>query len=216
MGRWRRRRVARSTIPKPRMGRELAVQETTTSNSDRRSVRSDSFMVLAENRLASSSARSAVRLATTMLRGRCAAKWVAHSSIISPAPMNSVRAWSRLPNTRSARRTAAAAMDTDCAPMAVCERTSLATEKVRWNIWCSSVPSAPASPAARTASFIWPTIWVSPSTMESSPLATRKAWRTASSCWWRYRCGRSVPASRRLCSASHAGSWSATWPSAAQ
>ena len=38
--------------------------------------------------------------------------------------MNSVRAWPRSPNTRSARRTAAAAMDTDCAPMAVCDRTS--------------------------------------------------------------------------------------------
>ena len=29
--------------------------------------------------------------------------------------------------------------------------------------------------AARTASFIWPRIWGSPSTIESSPLATRKA-----------------------------------------
>ena len=109
-----------------------------------------------------------------MLRGRCAAKCVAQSSIISPAPMNSVRAWPRSPNTRSARRTAAGhghglRADGGLRPH------FLATEKVRWNIWCSSVPSEPASPAARTASFIWPTIWVSPNTMESRPLATRKA-----------------------------------------
>ncbi|CFN59373.1 Uncharacterised protein [Bordetella pertussis] len=104
-----------------------------TSNSASRSVRSASFMVWAENRPARVSARSMVRLATTMLRGRWAAKCVAHSSIISPAPMNSVRASSSWPNTRSANRTAVAAIDTECAPMAVCERTSLATENVRWN-----------------------------------------------------------------------------------
>ncbi|KAG0894303.1 hypothetical protein G6F32_017428 [Rhizopus arrhizus] len=84
--------------------------------------------------------------------------------------MNSVRAWSRLPNTRSARRTAAAAMDTDCAPMAVCDRTSLATEKVRWNIWCSKVPSDPASPAARTASIVVYATWMIPVGGASKPL----------------------------------------------
>ena len=39
------------------------------------------------------------------------------------------------------------------------------------------LPKAPAVSAARTASFIWPRICASPSTIESSPLATRKAWR---------------------------------------
>ena len=65
------------------------------------------------------------------------------------------------------------------APISVELRTSLATAKDRWNSWLSVVPSAPAWSAARTASFIWPRIWGSPSTMESSPLATRKAWRAA-------------------------------------
>ena len=37
----------------------------------------------------------------------------------------------------------------------------------------------PACPAARTPSFICPRNWASPNTMESSPLATRKAWRAA-------------------------------------
>ena len=65
------------------------------------------------------------------------------------------------------------------APISVLLRTCLATEKLRWNSWLSVVPRLPAASAARTASFIWPRIWASPSTMESSPLATRKAWRAA-------------------------------------
>ena len=60
-----------------------------------------------------------------------------------------------------------------------CVRTSLATANERWNSWCSVVPSVPAASAARTASFIWPRICGSPSTIESRPQATRKAWRTA-------------------------------------
>ena len=50
------------------------------------------------------------------------------------------------------------------------------------------VPRRLASSAARTASFIWPRICGSPSTMESRPLATRKAWRAASHLSGR-RCG---------------------------
>ena len=44
-------------------------------------------------------------------------------------------------------------------------RTSLATAKLRWNSWLRVVPRAPASSATRTASFIWPRICGSPSTM---------------------------------------------------
>ena len=62
-----------------------------------------------------------------------------------------------------------------CAPISVLLRTSLATAKLRWKSWLSVVPKAPAVSAARTASFIWPRIWASPSTIESRPLATRKA-----------------------------------------
>ena len=67
----------------------------------------------------------------------------------------------------------------ECAPISVELRTSLATENERWNSWCSVVPSVPAPSASRTACFIWPRICGSPSTIESSPLATRKAWRAA-------------------------------------
>ena len=77
----------------------------------------------------------------------------------------------------AARRTAAAVMLIECAPISVLLRTCLATAKLRWNSWCNVLPSAPASSAARTAFFSWPRICASPSTMLSSPLATRKAWR---------------------------------------
>jgi hypothetical protein len=102
------------------------------------------------------------------------------SSIISPAPTNSTLMSFRSSNSWPASRTAAAVMLIEWAPISVELRTCLATAKERWNSWCSVVPRAPASSAARTASFIWPRICASPSTMLSSPLATRKAWRAAS------------------------------------
>jgi hypothetical protein len=109
--------------------------------------------------------------------GFFAAKCVAASSIISPAPTNSTLIWPRSSNSWPARRTAAAAMLIEWAPISVALRTSLATANERWNSWLSVVPRAPAWSAARTASFIWPRICASPSTIESRPLATRKAWR---------------------------------------
>lgn len=52
-------------------------------------------------------------------------------------------------NIRSARRTAAAAIDTILLPIAVVERTSLATANEFWNSLFSVVPSVPASRAMR-------------------------------------------------------------------
>jgi len=75
-----------------------------------------------------------------------------------------------------------AAMLMECAPISVEVRTSFATANERWNIWCRLPPSVPAVSASRTACFIWPRICGSPSTIESSPEATRKAWRAASRC----------------------------------
>ena len=129
---------------------------------------------------ASASPRASVRLASTSDLGARAAKWVATRSIISPAPTHSTRVSATCSNSCSASRTAAAAMLTEWAPISVQLRTSLATEKLRWNSWCSVLPSAPAASASFTARLSWPRICGSPSTMESSPAATRKAWRAAS------------------------------------
>ena len=157
------------------MGSVLAVQLMTASNSCRRSGTSARRMTWAPKRLASFSPRSSVRLAMAMLLGVFAAKWVAASSIISPAPTNNTRMSFKSSNSCEARRTAAAVMLMEWAPISVELRTSLATANERWNSWCSVLPRAPASLAARTASFIWPRIWASPSTMLSRPLATRNA-----------------------------------------
>ena len=113
--------------------------------------------------------------------GPLAAKCVAVSSIISPAPIISTRVSAIDGKMRSASFTDAAAIEIDALPMSVCVRTSLATAKVRWNSRFSTSPSAPADSACRTACFIWPRICGSPSTIESSPLATRNACATARS-----------------------------------
>src|SRR6218665_107176 len=93
IGRWRRFLSARSTAPRPMMGRLLAVQLMTASNSCSRSGRSAKRSTVAPKRAANCSPRSSVRLASARPRGFLAAKCVAHSAIIAPAPTNSTRIW---------------------------------------------------------------------------------------------------------------------------
>ena len=92
------------------IGRLLAVQDTTASYSCSTDGRSARRKAWAPKRLASFSPRSSVRLATAMDLGRRAAKCVATSSTISPAPTNSTLIWPRSSNSCAARRTEAAAM----------------------------------------------------------------------------------------------------------
>ena len=133
MGRRRRALSARSARPLPRIGSELAVHETTMSCWCSCAARSRSSIARALKRCARAWARSSVRLATVMRAGPCAAKCVAHSSIISPAPMRSTF-WSLSEGKICAASfTAAAAIETLLAPSRVVERTSLATAKERWN-----------------------------------------------------------------------------------
>ena len=157
----------------------LAVQVTMMSKRGRASGISVSVIASAWKRSASWRPRSIVRLAMVIDFGLRAAKCVAVSSIISPAPISSSRCSAIDGKMRSASRTAAAAIEIDALPMSVCERTSLATAKVRWNRRLSTSPSEPADSAWRTACFIWPRICGSPSTIESRPLATRNACATA-------------------------------------
>jgi len=87
----------------------------------------------------------------------------------------------RSPNTFCASLHAVAAIEIDWAPRAVSERTCFATEKVFWKSRESVGPTVPALSALRTDCFTCPRICGSPRTIESSPEATRKAWRTAAS-----------------------------------
>jgi hypothetical protein len=76
--------------------------------------------------------------------------------------------------------TATEAMETEFEPISVSVRTFLAAAKAL----CKQVFQLPATvPAARAtakASFTWPRICGSPTTIESRLAATRKRWRTAS------------------------------------
>src|SRR5437764_508393 len=122
---------ARSSMPLPRMGSELAVEVTMMSNCARRSGSSERAIASAEKRAASCAPRSRVRLATVMDFGVLAAKCVAARSIMSPAPIKSTRCLAIAGKMRSANRTAAAAMEIEALPISVLVRTSLATANVR-------------------------------------------------------------------------------------
>ncbi len=63
--------------------------------------------------------------------------------------------------------------------VSACER--LPTRSACWNSTLSAGPTVPASWPSRSASRVWPRIWLSPSTIESSPAATWNRWETAPS-----------------------------------
>ena len=66
-------------------------------------------------------------------------------------------------------------------PTDVSAWTRLPTRRACWNSALRVVPTTPAPWAAVRAARTWPRIWVSPSTIESSPLATLKVCATAPS-----------------------------------
>ena len=107
--------------------------------------------------------------------------------MVSPAPISSTVESGRLAKEFCARRTAVDATDTGLTPIRVSVRARLATAKVCWNSRSRRLPKAPCSRASDQASFTCPRICGSPSTIESSPVATRNRWRTASASWCRYR-----------------------------
>ncbi len=170
IGRWRRAFSARSTMPRPMIGSGLAVQETTMSYSASRSLTSSRRMASPLKRSARAWPRSSVRLATVRRFGLLAGE-VRGAQFDHLAGTDEQHLLVRQCSRRCAPTgaPAAAAIETMLAPMAVVERTSFATAKVRWNSLCSSVPSVPASSATRAACFIWPRICGSPSTIESRP-----------------------------------------------
>ena len=82
-------------------------------------------------RSAKLSARSACRLATKIVPAPWDASARAVNSLVSPAPMMTTWRSSRPPTTPSARSTATEGTLTRLAPIAVSERTRLATLKAR-------------------------------------------------------------------------------------
>ena len=145
IGRCLRAFSARSTAPRPMIGSELAVQR----HDDVELVQARRQVGQPHRLAAEARGQLLAALQRAVGHARCdfgsrAAKCVAASSIISPAPTNSTRVSRRSSNSCDASRTAAAAMLIECAPISVEVRTSLATANERWNSWCSVVPSVPA------------------------------------------------------------------------
>ena len=128
---------------------------------------------------ASASALSGERFVTTMCLAPDANRCRAASVDILPAPTTSTLLPVRLPNTCCASCTATD--DTFAAPraIAVSLRTRFATPNARSRQRPSSGPLVPATPATPYAALSWPRICASPSTSESSALATRNTCRTA-------------------------------------
>ena len=119
-----------------------------------------------------------MRLAIAIVRGNAAAKCVAASSIISPAPTKSTW-YGTGPRTALAGRSAydGGSHADWCAPISVEVRTSLTTAKERWKSWLSVVAQRAADSAARTASAELAQDLGLSEHHGVSPLATRNAWR---------------------------------------
>ncbi len=119
---------------------------------------------------------------------RCACtRWRAASSMVSPAPISSTvesleagEGLLRQPHRGGGDRHRVGA-DAGVGARALGGGEGLLEQAVE------RPPSVPASRAVAQASFTWPRICGSPSTSESSPVATRNRWRTASASRWRYR-----------------------------
>ena len=181
IGRWRRAFSARSTAPRPMIGSELAVHETTMSNSSSRAGRSASADRLAaearaellaalERAVGDRHARAAVRAA------KCVADELDHLAGADEQHLGLAQVLEQLRGQPHRRRRHADRVRADLGRRCALPwrpRTSAGTAGAACCRACRRCS------ASRTASFIWPRICGSPSTIESRPLATRNACRAA-------------------------------------
>ncbi|OQC41265.1 MAG: hypothetical protein BWX66_00783 [Deltaproteobacteria bacterium ADurb.Bin058] len=151
-----------------------ATEAITTSASISSDCRFSSDTPLQPNCSATAIALSTVLLATTTFCAPAAANVLATASAILPAPSNKTVHLAKSPNTLRARSTAIEPTETCPVPTPVEERTSFATLKARSKKRPSTGPTVPASEAILYALLVWPKIWGSPRTSESSEAATLK------------------------------------------
>ncbi len=105
-------------------------------------------------------------------------------SPIRPAPITRSCCCRRSPSTPSASASAIELAVAGFAPIAVSDRARRPAVIAVRKSSVSAGPAVPAELAASNASPTWPRISASPSTSESSPVATRHRWRAASSPAW--------------------------------
>ena len=159
-------------------GSGAPVHETTMSAAASSAASAVSGTDVAAYSSARRSALAAVRLSTAMLaappRERCATAREA----IAPAPITSARA----PATGTVLRSRAAVTSEGAArSMSVSAWARLPTRRACWKRVLRAGPTVPCSWPIRSASRVWPRIWPSPTTIESSPDATWKRCETAPS-----------------------------------
>ena len=176
IGRCRRAFSARSTAPRPMIGSELAVHETTMSNSAAAPAgRPARIACGAEARRQLLAALAACGWRRAIGCGWRAAKWVAASSIISPAPTNSTAGLAQVfeqlrgqPHRRG-RHADRVRADLGRGAHFLGDR-----ERALEHLVQRACRACPRSSASRTACFIWPRICGSPSTIESRPAGDAK------------------------------------------
>ena len=154
------------------------MHEMTMSADATASASADSGAEVAPYSSASRSALAAVRLSTVMADAPPRDRWAAASDAIAPAPTTSARA----PATGTLLRSRAAETSDGAArSMSVSAWARLPTRSACWKSVLRAGPTVPCSWPTRSASRVWPRIWPSPTTIESSPAATWKRWETAPS-----------------------------------
>ena len=132
---------------------------------------------------ASRSAWLGVRLATTTSAAPARGGDGGGERAIEPAPTTSDLACRRAaPRTRAARSSPAVTSERPARSMPVSAWARLPTRSACWNSALSGGPDGARAPGrSRSASRIWPRIWLSPTAIESSPTATWNRCETAPS-----------------------------------
>ena len=183
--RMNRRRPARAVIAfcnpaTSRIGSVAAVQVTTTSAVFSASNRSSNATESPSSSAANSLARWTLRLATVSLRTPFRRRARAVIVPVSPAPICNTDLPDSSPSVRLSNRTPIDGMEMRSFSTPVACLARRAVRSAAWKRRDSRGATAPASPAARNAMRTWPEISASPVAMESSPDATLKRCRAAS------------------------------------
>src|SRR5215212_8870982 len=182
----RSRAPATNSLPKTHSPEP--VELTTTSAAGSSSARESKLTATPPTLSASDAACPAVRLAIRISRTPLPLRYLTTSPLISPALRIRVRLPPSVPKTSSVIFNATRATESELFPRPVSERTRLPTRRAVWKSRLRIGPVLSSSVAARYASRTCPRIWPSPTTIESSELATRYRCRTASSSVSQYEC----------------------------
>ncbi len=171
----------RATSPASRTTSAEPVHDTMTSAAARASGSRAIGTTSPPMRAASATPRACVRLATATRAAPLRAAVVAASDAIDPAPTTRTEHWVRAPSEPVARAYPASTSDTATASSSVSVCTRFPTRRACWKRVLRAGPARRADCDSRSASRSWARIWLSPTAIESRPLATRKAWAIARS-----------------------------------